>query len=452
MSRRRWWGWLLLLLASGCTPSRPPSASNPQVYVVGYTDAGAFHLRVPNGRIAGEIGAIRVAEVRLSPPELEDLRRQGLLRYAQPASSGMRLVEPVGASPLPQGLDFQWYLQAVHSDALEPLGGGAGVEVAVLDTGIDATHPDLAGALLPGIDALTGGSLPPDRDFSAGMEHGTHVAGVLVAHGRVRGLAPAARLLPVRIFAPDYVGDFRAAQAMVEGANRGAKVFNLSFGGYAFPAVLYDAVTYVLQRGGWVLAAAGNQGDTRPFYPAAFPGVIAVGAAGATQTPTDFSNRGTWVDLYAPGVNIFSTLPGDRYGFLSGTSMASPVVAGIASVLRGVRPNLDAWGLAWLFRRYGTDATKLVAGYRDAPYGGCLRVQIMRNGAPQEAWLELDFGDGERYAIATDYLGNGKFFGVPQGAATLRVVVGSSAARRIHTEPVRAFRSCAWTRVVDIGE
>ncbi len=442
MSPRRFWV-LLLITLSGCG-FRAPVNPGDGVFVVGYVDRAAFNSQVAEGAILGEIPEIRAAAIRLPRTALHRLWEYGLLRYQQPASTDTGLVQPIAESPIPQELNLQWYLDAVDVSTLRTLGDGTGVRVAVVDTGIDASHPDLAGRFLPGIDALSGGTLPPDQDFSMGTPHGTHVAGIIAARGQVQGLSPGVQLLPVRVFAPDYVGDFRAASAIIAASKEGASVFNLSFGGYTFSHVLYDAVTYALERGGWVIAAAGNSGDARPFYPAAFPGVVAVGASGVNGIRAPFSNYGPWVDLLAPGVFIYSTLPGARYGFLSGTSMAAPMASGIAAVLRSARTNLDAWGVSWLFRKDGVDAGKILRDYPYAPYGGCLRVQVLVDGTPKPAWLELKFDEGKAYAVSTDLLGQGKFFGIPQGDADLRVVVTSPGGPRIHWEPVHVYRSCSW--------
>lgn len=260
----------------------------------------------------------------------ERLRPLGL-RYVE--EEGQRDYRPLPEGLQPQGVSpYAWHLEAVRAEEAWGVSTGAGVQVAVLDTGVDATHPALRGRVLEGLDAATGLPLPPDADESLGEMHGTHVAGLAVGEGV--GVAPEALLRPVRVFSPNYVGDFRVAQAIVWAVDQGARVINLSFGGTAYSYLLHEAINYALERQVVVVAAAGNQGSVARFYPAGLPGVIAVGAADGQGRPAWFSNRGSWVGVWAPGVRIYSAVPGGGYSLLSGTSMASPIVSGIAALIK----------------------------------------------------------------------------------------------------------------------
>ncbi|MFC7395373.1 S8 family peptidase [Scopulibacillus cellulosilyticus] len=207
------------------------------------------------------------------------------------------------------------------------------VKIAVVDTGVDYNHPDLIGKVIKGRDFVDKDNDPLDEN-----EHGTHVAGIAAANTNngqgIAGLAPKASILAVRVLDASGNGTLdNIAQGIRYAADQGAQVINLSLGGNTGSKTLQDAVNYAWNKGSVVVAAAGNAGSTLPSYPAYYSHVIAVAATDKNDKLASFSNRGKWVDLAAPGVDIYSTVPGGNYARLSGTSMASPVVAGIAGLL-----------------------------------------------------------------------------------------------------------------------
>jgi thermitase len=233
-------------------------------------------------------------------------------------------------------------LAKLQAPAAWDVATGAGVTVAVVDTGVDATHPDLAGQVFAGPDLVEGDDVPQDE---AG--HGTHVAGTIAAIRDnaigVVGVAPSAKVLAVRVLGADGGGAWSTvAEGILAAAANGAKVINLSLGGSADARVVREAVAQVQATGVLVVAAAGNDGVSRRFYPAGYPGVLAVGATNATDTRARFSNYGTWVGIAAPGDAILSTAPDGRYARMSGTSMASPHVAGAAAIAWSLRPTWTA--------------------------------------------------------------------------------------------------------------
>jgi subtilisin family serine protease len=273
-----------------------------------------------------------------------------------------------------------------------------GVRVAVGDGGLDETHPALAGRIA-GVYHPLEGPLSPGEDRSKGAVHGTHVAGLVAGQGV--GVAPGASLYSLILFDPEYLGDLAAAQALLWAVDQGAKVVNLSFGGYAYSETLREAVNYALERGVVVAAAAGNQGTGLRFYPAAFPGVLAVGALDGEGRPASFSNRGPWVSLWAPGVRVYSAFPGGGFGLLSGTSMASPIVAGLAALLKERFPYAGAYALRRrLAAAPGPDAVAALTA-PNPPRGACLRLsvedpqgrplpgQVALKG-PEEHWAQLN--------------------------------------------------------------
>ena len=220
--------------------------------------------------------------------------------------------------------------------------GSAAVTIAVVNSGVDLAHVDLAGKILPGYDFINNDAVPQD-DFS--LSHGTHVAGIAAAitdnATGVAGVSWRGRaFLPVKVLDSSGNGTSAGvAEGITWAVDHGAQVINLSLGGPDPSTVLEDAVNYAYEKGVVVVAAAGNSGLNAPFYPASYAHVIAVAAADNLNAHPVFSDSGPWVDLAAPGVSIFSTLRNNTYGNLTGTSMASPFVAGLAAILRGLPGN-----------------------------------------------------------------------------------------------------------------
>lgn len=236
--------------------------------------------------------------------------------------------------------DRQWGLTEVDAAAAWRVTRGAGAVVAVVDSGVDGSHPDLAGALVRGVNTRT------DRgDYSAPTVdrdgHGTHVAGIIAARSAngqgVAGVAPKASIMPVKVLDADgsgWMGD--VVEGIVWAADHGADVINMSLGG---PDADFSAtaVAYARAKGVVVVAAAGNESSSAPSYPAALPGVVSVTALERGGSVDSYSNYGATVDLAAPGTGIVSTVPGG-YAAMSGTSMASPQVAGVAALVASVAP------------------------------------------------------------------------------------------------------------------
>ncbi|MCA0987128.1 S8 family peptidase [Guptibacillus algicola] len=207
------------------------------------------------------------------------------------------------------------------------------VKIAVIDTGVDYNHPDLSGKVIKGYDFADNDNDPMDEHY-----HGTHVAGIAGANTNngigIAGLAPNASILAVRVLDESGSGSLDdVAQGIRYSADQGAQVINLSLGGILGSQTLKDAVNYAWNKGSVVVAAAGNESSPKPSYPAYYSNAIAVAATDQNDTIAYYSNYGTWVDIAAPGSSVYSTMPGNSYDNLSGTSMASPVVAGVAGLL-----------------------------------------------------------------------------------------------------------------------
>ncbi|MEB3197299.1 MAG: S8 family serine peptidase [Candidatus Sericytochromatia bacterium] len=250
-----------------------------------------------------------------------------------------------------------WGVAAILAPSIWPTTTGSGIKVAVIDTGVDATHPDLRGQVLPGLDLVN-----DDEDAADDHGHGTHVAGTIAALANngigVAGVAPGAAIIPIKALNSKGQGsNADIANGIVAAADRGAQVINLSLGGTDNSETLRRAVAQVQERGVIVVAAAGNSGISTPFFPAANEGVIGVGAVDDHRKRATFSNFGDYIDVAAPGVNIGSTQRGGGTTTMSGTSMASPHVAAACALLKAKFPMLKAGHLSRLFKTTGFTTT-----------------------------------------------------------------------------------------------
>lgn len=256
----------------------------------------------------------------------------------------------------------RWVLDAVSAEQAWRITRGKGVTVAVLDTGVDASHPDLAGLVTTGPDLIH--TVAPH----AGRVHGTWMSSLIAGHGHggdagVIGIAPQAHVLSVRTIAdPDEPGykSFREKpeyqnalpKAIRYAADHGASVINMSLGGPNASMADRAAVAYAISKGVTVVASAGNDGDSksprkvdrnglvRLSYPAAFPGVIGVAAVGRDGVPAKFSDRNSSVMVAAPGAGVVGAGPGNNYWIGEGTSQAGAIVSGVAALVKSRYPTM----------------------------------------------------------------------------------------------------------------
>ena len=271
-----------------------------------------------------------------------------------------------GSDPL---LDQQWGLTAIGAPSVWKITRGAGITVAVIDSG-SGPHPDLdanldAGRTIFGfIDSV--GVLDIDN---AG--HGSHVAGIIaaVANNAIggSGVAPQSRILPIRVLDAQGSGDSKDVSKAVRFAvDSGAKVINLSLGGTTESTSLTAAIQYAVDRNVLVVAAAGNgAADSPPKWPGASDLTIAVTAVDRNNSVTSFDQRGDYIDLAAPGASILSTASND-YKIQSGTSMAAAFVTGAAALLFAAQPSITAAQVRDVLQRTATD---IGAPGRDTTFG-----------------------------------------------------------------------------------
>ncbi|MEU6392182.1 type VII secretion-associated serine protease mycosin [Streptomyces sp. NPDC046939] len=283
-----------------------------------------------------------------------------LRRVAALAGAAALTLLPATAAHADSVRAQQWGLTALHTQEAWRTTKGAGVTVAVLDTGVDDQHPDLVGNVLAGKDLIGFGAGRGDRPWA---RHGTAIAGIIAGHGHgagngdgVIGIAPEAKILPVRVILED--GDASRAKAretrgnaLAEGirwaADHGADVINLSLGDDSPTAHAEagedEAVQYALKKGVSVVASAGNGGQKGDHisYPAAYPGVISATAVDSAGNRADFSTRRWYASVAAPGRGIVTADPDRKYYSAWGTSAASAFVSGAVALVRAAHPGLS---------------------------------------------------------------------------------------------------------------
>jgi len=258
----------------------------------------------------------------------------------------MKYVEPnwkfyVDAVPNDPKFGKQWGLKKIEASfAWDTQIGKKSVLVAIVDTGVDYNHMDLARNYVPlGYDWVNDDKNPMDDHG-----HGTHCAGIVGAV--INNSVGMAGVAQVRIMAEKGINsggwgrEDDLANAIMHAADKGAKVISCSWGSSVDSRLIYEAVKYAYERGALVVAAAGNSASDEKHYPAAYEEVIAVTATSSNDSPASFTTFGDWVDLAAPGVKIYSTIPKDKYRYLSGTSMAAPHVAGVAALVLSEFPTM----------------------------------------------------------------------------------------------------------------
>jgi len=263
------------------------------------------------------------------------VQASGLARYLEPNKKFRTQFAPNDGNWIEQ-----WGPRKIEADwAWNTTVGNSSVLVAVIDTGIDYTHPDLAANYVPlGYDWVN-----DSNDTMDDNGHGTHCAGIIAAViNNGQGIAGLAQVRIMAEKALDYSGigyEDDLANAIIHAVNQGAKILSNSWGGYESSQLILDAVRYAYGHGVLVVAAAGNEASAVRSYPAGYDEVVAVTATDRNDNIAGFSSYGDWVEIAAPGVEIYSTLRSGSYGFKDGTSMACPHVSGVAALIWSQFPN-----------------------------------------------------------------------------------------------------------------
>ncbi len=308
----------------------------------------------------------------------------------------------------------QWGLRKAQVDRAWDIVRSSPITIAVIDTGVDPGHPDLVGALLPGRAFLTNLSTGCARVANDDNSHGTHVTGIIAANANngigIAGVAFGAKILPLKALDCEGAGLLSdVAQAIVYATDQGARIVSISLGSGADSPTMRSALQYATSRDVLVVVAAGNCGLSTPLnprcsavnevsFPAAYPEALAVGATDIDDTRAPFSTQGTYVDVSAPGRRIVSTVPtyatkvgALNYAAFSGTSQATPLVAGIAALVWTRDPSLTA---AQVRERILTTSDDLGAAGRDDIFGSG-RVNALR-----AVNLAASGGYGASYGLA----------------------------------------------------
>jgi subtilisin len=276
---------------------------------------------------------IHAAAVDLSAEEIAALKASGMVRYVEPDYTVTAL-----------GPTLPWNIVQINADKVQAANTtGTGVRVAVIDTGIDYTHPDLADVYSGGYNVLSKTTDPMDDNG-----HGTHCAGILAATGSKNGIygtAPGVSLYAVKVLSSTGEGKVSdVIEGLFWAKNNSMQVASLSLGVGEDSQALHDAVDEASAGGVLIVAAAGNNGvasgsGNTMTYPAKYTGVLSVAAVNKYNHRASWSSTGSELGVSAPGVNIRSTVPGASYKTLSGTSMAAPHVAGVAALVYSAHPD-----------------------------------------------------------------------------------------------------------------
>src|SRR6266403_347173 len=284
-------------------------------------------------RVGATIGLFRITDRRSAQTVSGELATEASIRSVQ---LNFRHFLQEQEAALTEGDPAQYALAKLRLPQAHTLARGANVTVAVIDSGVDVKHPELANAIADSFDALGSKEGP--------HVHGTGIAGAIVSHARLMGSAPAARILAIRAFAAAPNGgestSYVILKALDYAAAHGAQIVNMSFAG-PNDALIERGISAAVAKGIVMVAAAGNAGaKSPPLYPAANRSVIAVGATDAQDRLFAASNRGGHIAVSAPGVDIFLPAPDEKYQMASGTSFSAAYVSGLAALLLERNPAL----------------------------------------------------------------------------------------------------------------
>jgi len=361
------------------------------VFSPGVNDAAKDTLiRQFGGYVEKPIALLGNANVVFLPPRAAHaLLESGKVTRIEEDAIVNAIGKPQPAPPPPQTLP--WGVDRIDADLAWGNSTGAGVKVAILDTGIDQDHPDLVANLKGGCNFVAiRGKIDPDR-WDDDNGHGTHVAGIVAAVDNeigVIGVAPDAWLYGVKVLNKQGTGYVSDVILGIEWAiANNMSVINMSLGTTSDVQALHDACDKAYASGIVLVAAAGNSGDTNPdddvLYPARYSSVIAVAATDSSDVRASWSSDGPEVELAAPGVSIYSTYKGGGFATLSGTSMAAPHVTGTVALILALNPTLSPDEVRKILQKtahdllpsgrdnftgYGlVDAEEAVTGYQTAP-------------------------------------------------------------------------------------
>jgi Subtilase family len=319
----------------------------------------------PIALLGGAMHLWRIADTRAAGDVLRELGGEPLIASAQPnylydLQQSVSAVAPAATTAAPQ-----YALAKLRVDVTRDLVTGDKVLVAVVDTAIDETHPDLAGIVEARFDAIGG--------QTSTRAHGTSIAGAIAARGSLQGVAPRARILAARAFetsdAAPHGATFSILKAIDWAVQAHARVINMSFAGPQDPA-MHRILGAAFDKGVMLVASAGNAGHlSAPLFPAADEKVLAVTATDSDDKLFDNANIGRYVAVAAPGVDVLLPAPGGAYGLETGTSVSAALASGVAALILEHHPELQPAALRKLLT---TTAKPLGAGGHESDFGAGL--------------------------------------------------------------------------------
>jgi hypothetical protein len=290
------------------------------------------------GRRAGQIHQIGVHFIELPATANEQavvnaLRSNPHIKFAE-----LDLAAPPNLTVNDQLFPNEWHLNKIGAPTAWSTVTGSGVIIAILDSGVDSTHPDLIPNLVPGWNFYDNNSNTSDV-----QGHGTGVAGIAAAVGNdtigVAGVSFKSKIMPLRITdATGYAYWSLVAQGITYAADHGARVANVSYEGACCSSTIISAAQYLRSKGGVLTASAGNDGTLMTYTPSDF--VTTVSATDSSDAFASFSASGNYIDVAAPGVGIWTTTKGGGYAALSGTSGSAPLTAGVYALMIAANPKL----------------------------------------------------------------------------------------------------------------
>jgi subtilisin family serine protease len=314
----------LILLSLVVMPATAASDNNEKVPVlINFKNKPDAELvKAHGGNIKYEYKIVNAIAAELPQKAIDALSKNPNIDFIEPDAQAFMLEDNV-----------PWGISQINAPEVQSTGlTGAGVKIAIVDSGVDYDHPDLAANYLGGYDFVNNDADPKDDN-----SHGTHVAGTILAPDNgigVLGAAPEADFFALKVLdASGYCYYSDVAAAIDWAVENNADIVTMSLGGSSYSTTMQNACDNAYSKGVVIVAAAGNTGTSGVLYPAAYDTVIAVAATDSNNNRASWSTYGSQIELSAPGVSVYSTMPNSGYGYKSGTSMATPHVAGAIALL-----------------------------------------------------------------------------------------------------------------------
>ncbi|MDQ0428896.1 subtilisin family serine protease [Planomicrobium stackebrandtii] len=356
----------LLFTVFTANENRVFAEEGPQQVIVKYKEnsqSAAAEAQSANLNNETDMAALEVPAGKTAASFMQELKAKGDVEFVEPDYR----IELAYTPNDPEFAKLQYHHKKVGTAAAwKQTKGSADVVVAVIDDGMDLLHAELANQFIAPYDALNkqAGTISPGF-------HGTHVAGLIAGSADNgiwgAGVAPHTKIMPIDVFDD---GGFAYTSDLIHGIEHAiasnVDIINMSLGSYYYSKALDQAIQQAHKEGIVIVAAAGNDGTRSAHYPSSLANVISVGAVTNNDTSSLFSNKGPSIDVTAPGTEVYSSLPNNLFGPLSGTSMAAPIVSGVAALIKADQPSLSNKEIEKLIFSSSDDLGK--AG-RDDVYG-----------------------------------------------------------------------------------